>query len=275
MKNYSLIPLEVARNPVGADEGFAVVSLEVKPLKTLPVFIFYIEGPKEKILIDCGKAPEIPQYHQELFVRMYPDGLPKIHGSWGAVEKALSRVGLKPADIDAIIVTHAHPGHLGYINEFPKAKFYIQREELEFALNPIGPYRQTYLRDKLFELERNPRLKLVDGDVEIVPGVSVIKAPGHTPGLQAVAVETASGVVVYASDHVYTYHAMYPNHGELGGVPLSYTNYVPPSNYLSLPQCHASFDKLSAAADILLPAHDDKLKDGVRIPPAPYRPLPQ
>ncbi len=275
MRNYSLVPLEVARNPRGQDEGFApVISDRKQELQTLPVFIFYIEGPKEKILIDCGKAPQMSPYLEELLVRVYPDGPEKVKGSWEAVEKALARVNLKAEDIDIIVVTHAHQGHLGYVRQFPKARFYIQEEELEFSLNPLSPYRHLYLRDKLYELERHPHLKLVSGDVEIVPGINVLKCPGHTPGMQAVALETEKGIVVYGSDLVYSYHAMYPNNEDLG-IPLPYTNFLPPSQYLSLPQCHASFEKLVAAADILLPAHDEKLRDGVSIPPAPYNPLPQ
>ncbi len=263
MPRYFLVPLKVAENPT--------LHLRGLELNALPVYVWYIDGPGVNILIDSGKAAYMPPDLETVIARK-GGNVDQFRGNWEAVRDSLTKVNLTPEDIDVVIVSHMHLGHLGYVKEFPKAKFVVQKDELEFALNPLPPYRHLFPREKIYELEKRRGLELVDGDVEIVPGVKVIKCPGHTPGLQVVAIDTSEGVVVFGSELVYTYYSMYPADEQLG-IPAPYTYYLTPTCHVSMSQCLASFDKIREIADIIIPSHDNKVHDMVKIPPAPYKPV--
>ena len=266
MRNYSLIPIQVGAN---------IFTDRTPPTyKAIPVYMYYIEGPKDRILIDSGKAPVHHPTLEAMMAKRDPEMIDKTRGSWQAVVDGLAKYDLKPKDIDIIIVTHAHSGHLGFVSEFRNARFVIQRAELDFALNPLPPVRVFFNDKNVKKLAKHPRLEVVDGDVEIVPGVTVLKSPGHTPGLQTVAVETSEGLIVYASDLVHSYHEMYPAHDELG-VPRIHTHYLPPPFYISLGDLFKSYDRITAMTRKIIPAHDEHIVEGQRIPPLPFWPKPK
>ncbi len=103
-----------------------------------------------------------------------------------SVADALADVDMTPADIDLVINTHLHFDHCGQNSVFAHAACHVQRAELERARVES---RELY---DWFDF-MNGRWELLDGDTEIVPGVSVIATPGHTSGHQSVLVATADG----------------------------------------------------------------------------------
>ncbi|MFL6120452.1 N-acyl homoserine lactonase family protein [Actinophytocola sp.] len=108
----------------------------------------------------------------------------------------LDRLGLGPADIDTVIVSHLDPDHCGANDEFPHARFVVQRAQHEHATRSGLP-RYEWLRSH-WDLP-NPRL--VDGDTRLVPGVTLVECSGHVPGHQAVLVELPdTGPVLLAGD---------------------------------------------------------------------------
>jgi N-acyl homoserine lactone hydrolase len=98
--------------------------------------------------------------------------------------------------VSAVINTHLHFDHCGGNRRFAGTATYVQRLELEAAVEP--DYLVEWAR---FEGESYVE---VDGDAELFPGVSVLFTPGHTPGHQAVLVETGDGLVVLGGDVTYS-----------------------------------------------------------------------
>ncbi len=103
-----------------------------------------------------------------------------------SVADALAGLDMTPGDIDLVINTHLHFDHCGQNAVFPHAPCYVQRAELARA------ERESPELYDWFGFA-NARFELVDGDAEIVPGLSVLATPGHTAGHQCVLVRTGDG----------------------------------------------------------------------------------
>jgi len=127
-----------------------------------------------------------------------PPGLPPARDEKNVIEH-LAELGLVPDDIDTLICTHFDVDHAGYHDAFRKAEFIVQREHYSLA-------RSGYPR---FAAARahwdDPALhyRLVEGDTELSPGLSLLETGGHTPGHQSVLVRLPqTGPVLLAIDAV-------------------------------------------------------------------------
>jgi glyoxylase-like metal-dependent hydrolase (beta-lactamase superfamily II) len=187
---YATAPgLRVSSFVVGAD-----------PSRTADVpFIFWAVkgGEGRNVLIDtgCYRGPAFERWKLADFVK------PSV---------AVGKVGLTPDAITDIIVTHIHFDHVGGIDLFPKARVWIQRSEYEHHVDDKGAPKSDVIEATdaalLAKLRESGNLKFVDGDAkEIIPGITVYTGGKHTYGAQYVAVETAAGKVVVASDNIYMY----------------------------------------------------------------------
>ncbi|MGP8001618.1 MAG: MBL fold metallo-hydrolase [Streptosporangiaceae bacterium] len=103
-----------------------------------------------------------------------------------SVASALAGLDMTPGDIGLVINTHLHFDHCGQNAVFPHAACYVQRAELARAERES---RELY--DWLGF--GNTRFELLDGDTEILPGLSVLATPGHTVGHQCVLVGSRAG----------------------------------------------------------------------------------
>ena len=115
----------------------------------------------------------------------------------GKLVQNLQRAGIQCSEIDKVILSHAHPDHMGGNTDaegkcvFPNARFVLWRKEWEFwtsepDLTPVnlGEDEKQKMVDSAQKnlISIQDRLELVDGDKEIIPGIELIRAPGHTPG---------------------------------------------------------------------------------------------
>lgn len=133
---------------------------------------------------------------------------------WVSPVRMLGEMGLKPGDITDIILSHAHFDHMGSIAEFPKARLYLQKQELlswheAMALPPQFGFLTAIIDpDSLraaFDASVEHRLTLVDGDHDdLLPGIHVRLGQGHTLGQQFVIMQTARGRLVISGDCVYS-----------------------------------------------------------------------
>lgn len=125
--------------------------------------------------------------------------------------ESLSLLGVDPATVEDVIVTHMHYDHAGNLDKFPNATFHLQDAEMAYA---TGRYmRHPALRGS-FEVEHvtdmvrkvfGDKVKFHNGDADLFPGIKLHFIGGHTMGMQSVTVETKRGRVVVASDALHLY----------------------------------------------------------------------
>ena len=135
---------------------------------------------------------------------------------------------------------------------FPKATFYVQKKEYEFWVkHPVAkrPFMRFFADDRanrvLSDLEDTNRLVLVQGDMNIGPGLDIVYAPGHTVALQSLAVNTPKGTAIVAAD--------------CGHLARNFKEDHPSSLITDLIAWMETYDKLRARAssvDLLFPGHD-------------------
>lgn len=154
-----------------------------------------IRNDRRTIVLDTGYAPEV--------------GIRR--GREVLIEPAAALRALDVADDEdtVVVLSHAHYDHIGNTRAFARARFLMAEAEYEFWVE--RPRAQHLTRqlveqdelDALAALRAAGRLELIDGDRELAPGITVISAPGHTPGELMVLVRTEAGGVLLAADAVH------------------------------------------------------------------------
>jgi glyoxylase-like metal-dependent hydrolase (beta-lactamase superfamily II) len=125
---------------------------------------------------------------------------------------AVRAAGLGPDDITDVVISHMHWDHAGGMDLFPKAKVWLQKDELEYYAGSAWQSRRTHggidADDVQLAVKLNTegRVTLIDGDAkEFLPGITAYTGGKHTYASQFIAVNTATGTVVLASDNMYLY----------------------------------------------------------------------
>ncbi|MCC6607122.1 MAG: N-acyl homoserine lactonase family protein [Anaerolineae bacterium] len=156
------------------------------PAYDIPIVCYLVQtNDGQNILIDSGLPEIIPEDAQE-----FENGKDVI--------EQLASLGLQPDDIDTVISTHYDGDHAGRHAAFTQAQYVVQRlHHLDAASNP----RYASIRPEWDQpLER---IRLVDGDTELLPGLELIETSGHVPGHQSVLVRLPqTGAVLLTIDAV-------------------------------------------------------------------------
>ena len=138
-----------------------------------------------------------------------PDRLVRIFKQPAKLLENLHAAGLGPEDIDIVINTHLHFDHCGWNTvrrggqiaaTFPNAKYYAQEKELEHGHLQLERDAISYMSPNYDPLVENGQMMLLNGDLEILPGISVKVFPGHTANMQAVLIESHGKKACYISD---------------------------------------------------------------------------
>jgi glyoxylase-like metal-dependent hydrolase (beta-lactamase superfamily II) len=166
-----------------------------------------IEAPDALVLVDTGVGNKEGDRFRDIY------GIENA-GDPTRLEDAIRATGHAPDDIDVVSSTHLHFDHAGGNTvldpdgrirpAFPRARHVVQRREYEFAGLPNERIRASYVA-RNYEPVADARLwDFVDGEAEVVPGVSVIPTPGHTPHHQSVLVRSDGETACFLADLVPT-----------------------------------------------------------------------
>jgi glyoxylase-like metal-dependent hydrolase (beta-lactamase superfamily II) len=142
-----------------------------------------------------------------------PERLIKIFRQPAKLLDNLNAAGISPEDIDIVINSHLHFDHCGWntmikdgriVPTFPKAKYYAPEGEWQHGRLQLERDAISYMSENYDPLIKTGQMELLQGDQEIVPGISVRVFPGHTLHMQAVIIESGSQTACYISDLIPT-----------------------------------------------------------------------
>jgi glyoxylase-like metal-dependent hydrolase (beta-lactamase superfamily II) len=228
---YATIPdFAVSQLVAGADAAHKL---------DIAMMVWLVRGNGRSILVDAGFYREqfFKQWHVTDFVKP---------------SEAVKRAGVQPEDITDVIVTHMHWDHADGMDLFGKAKIWLQKDELQYYAGEAWQSRRTHggidPDDVLAAVKLNMegRVGLVNGDAqEILPGVTCYTGGKHTYASQFVAVNTAAGTVVLASDNVYLYENLEKH------VPIAAT--LDADSNL---RAQDRMKQLAASVRLVIPGHD-------------------
>ncbi len=143
----------------------------------MPVYMHVIDHPDARVLVDTGLT-ELHPAVADLDPRLRPR----------------NELDFDPDDIDIVVNTHLHFDHCGGNHLFAGKPIYVQRQELDDART-----KDDYTIREWVDAP-GVRYVPVDGELELLPGLRLLPAPGHTRGIQVVVVETGDRPIVIAGD---------------------------------------------------------------------------
>lgn len=195
---FGVVPKSLWEKRIKADE---------RNLLTLGLNSLLIRNGKQTVLVETGIGPKLNEKSRE------------IHKNQALLLDSFERAGVSRDEIDIVINTHLHFDHCGWNTfykdgkpepTFPNATYYAQQGELDHAHEQHERDRVSYLTDNYDPLVRSGQMRLLSGNAEITPGISVEVYPGHTRDLQAVRVRAGDETVCYISDLIPTSHHLDP-----------------------------------------------------------------
>jgi N-acyl homoserine lactone hydrolase len=175
-------------------------------------------------------------------------------------DSRLNALGVGLDQIDYVVLSHLHFDHAGNVRMFDKtdAKLVCNAKEKEFAFNYAGDFNGAHLKTDYLGLD----FETVEGDTEILPGVTLIHTPGHTVGTMSMRVDLPdSGTMIFTSDAVYM--------GESWGPPTT-----PAAIVNNLESFYASVEKLRGIQEqtnaTMVFGHDAEQIKQLKIGPESY-----
>jgi len=186
---------------------------------------------------------------------------------WQSADTVLERIGIDPADVDTMILTHNHFDHAGGVEAFPNAHVYIQEREVSKYLWAKGlPDRLQWLTTAtdpdlmlwLVNRMKQNKLTLLQGEAEILPGVRALPAlDTHTAGSQYVTIENASdGRWLLAGDNCYVYESFTGTDGDGRFIPIGLA-------FGSMEQCMLTMEEMwqyvEGEVTRIVPFHEQNL----------------
>ena len=160
-----------------------------------------VRAGKQNVLIETGIGNKLPEKRKNIF-QPQEKLLENLHAA-----------GVAPEDIDIVINSHLHFDHCGWntvykngvaVATFPKAKYYAPEGEWKHGSLQLERDAVSYISDNYDPLIRSGQMQLLNGDAEIVSGISVAVYPGHTRNMWAVLIRSGGKTACYISDLIST-----------------------------------------------------------------------
>lgn len=260
MGGYYIVPLDLG--DFTSDKSFSYLRRFVGQKQQEKVVSAFIGGAKKRIVVDAG-PPDL-----EHSLKYHPEFQSEPRKREQEIEAQLARAGVKPEEIDIVVLTHLHWDHVGNVTKFPNAQFICSQEELRFALHPLPCLYKAY---EALQWGMEPRfLKVIERmkavemkEKEILEGVKLIPLPGHTPGSIGVVVETEKGPHVITGDAISKY-------GNLKGAPEERQPYLMTGIYTDMMAMWKSFERIDeiVGGDLtkVIPGHEPLVFQKERYP---------
>jgi len=196
MQSYEVFAIRYGRHDRLASANFIGGDPHDGPMP-LDYYVWAIVGAAKTYVVDTGFNPQSARRRGRQALRPPAEGL--------------RAVGIEPAQVADVIVTHMHYDHAGNFDLFANATYHIQEREMAYCTGRCMCHpalRNSFEADDVAAMVRRVfagRVRFHDGVGEIAPGLSVHAIGGHTMGLQSVRVMTRRGFVVLASDATHFY----------------------------------------------------------------------
>lgn len=246
LPNYELYAIKYASRAGKRSENFIGGDSHDGPMP-MAYYVWVAIGADRSYVIDTGFTAEIAAKRKRDHLRCPVD--------------SLKLVGLDPAKVTDVILTHLHYDHVGNFDKLPAATFHLQETEMHYAVGRYMRYKKLQhsyeIEDVVGMVRANyaGRVLFYDGVAELAPGITIHPAPGHSAGLQFVRVHTRRGWVVVASDVTHFYENM-----------ETYRPYVTAFHIGCMLE---GFDKLRGAAPSpqhIVPGHDPLVMERYKSP---------
>ncbi|NLJ70829.1 MAG: N-acyl homoserine lactonase family protein [Clostridiaceae bacterium] len=208
---------------------------------TVPIWGAAITDGNTKIIVDTGVRDAAEYKAAEPGFSQQEDEI---------TENAIKSImGWDCLDVDIVINTHLHVDHAGCNYLFKNAKFYVQKTEWEAAHNPLIPEKPFYLvKDFDKTAVKYFQWNFLEGDSDILEGISVITTPGHTRGHQSVLVNIEEGVLCIT--------------GDISNIADNVNENLEPNIIVDVPGTYESIKRVRQFADYMLPGHDPNIISG-------------
>lgn len=161
----------------------------------IPVTCYVVRSRDSVVLFDTGFSPRaVPGLLRTDPLARFEDADLLVH--------RLDSLGLAPDDVDMVVLSHLHYDHAGGAQLFQESQLIVQQDEYSFANYPSAFFAPLYYK-RNFDLP-GYKWRLIEGDAELAPGITVLRTDGHTPGHQSLLVELPeTGPVILAGDCCY------------------------------------------------------------------------
>ena len=175
---------------------------DVRNRITLGLNCLLIHAAGKRILVETGAGDKMNAKLRAIYGLEGPRLVDRLHDH-----------GLQPEDIDIVIDTHLHFDHCGgntrvekdkAIPAFPNAQYFVQKGEYDHALHPTERDQASYFQENFVPIHAAGKLMLLESDATIVPGVEVIRAPGHNADMQCVKITGGEKTAFFLADLVPT-----------------------------------------------------------------------
>jgi N-acyl homoserine lactone hydrolase len=250
MSKWEIIPIDFGTLTIDKSE-FTYLRNSGEKID-VPCIVWLVTDGERQIIVDTG-PPDTEfstKYHFPL--TRTPEQEP---------EYALRSKGCDPDKVEVVILSHVHWDHAYNNDLFKNAEFIVQGRELRYAIDPLPIHMKGYESMAIGMAPNfltNTKLTIIHGDKQLTDGIFLFPTPGHTPGIMSVAVETAKGTYVIATDTVPLY--------ENWNWPSPHMPHLPSGIHWELKEYFESFKRIEEIADFVLPGHDPKVFNHSKYP---------
>ena len=175
-----------------------------------------VEHPDGLVLFDTGAGNKEDQKFIDIYGMDLQADVPEQRPDETALEAGIRALGFTPDDVRVVINTHLHFDHAGgntrrnadgaIVAAFPNATYIVQRGEYDWATHTNERTAASYFPPNFEPIRAQGRLELVEGDVELLPGISARLTPGHVPFHQSLLLESRGEKACFLGDVMPTAH---------------------------------------------------------------------